>query len=90
MDAEQKKLSKLSRAALLELLVEQSRELDRLRLENEALRTERDALKSVKSAVVPADPLRSRDAAIVAAALIKVDQVLEKANRIAAQMEEKV
>ena len=89
MDAEQKKLSKLSRAALLELLVEQSRELDRLRLENEALRTERDALKSVRPAAAPADPLRSRDAAIVAAALIKVDQVLEKANRIAAQMEEK-
>lgn len=88
MDAEQKKLSKLSRAALLELLVEQSRELDRLRLENEALRTERDALRSAAPAKAQ-DPLRSRDAAIVAAALIKVDQVLEKANRIAAQMEEK-
>lgn len=81
MDAEKKNLRKMSRSALLELLVEQSRKIDRLTEENESLRE--------KLADAIDEDSHSREAALVSAALLKVNTVLENAERAAARLEGK-
>lgn len=81
MEADEKKLRKLSRSALLELLVEQSKEIDRLTAENESLRQQ--------LADAEDEGTHSREVALVAAALLKVNTVLENAERVAARAEGK-
>ena len=79
MKQEEQALRKLSRAALLELLVEQSRELDRLREQCQALEQENARLEDT----IRRGSINPRDATLVAAAALKIHQMLETAQRVA-------